>query len=99
MLVSKKFSHEFLLHRQFKVFRTVIAGVSHCQVSHDAGTGVPGPLAPKFLAGQITLFQPGRVHYPHHLLLAPPMFFTFRYHCNTYPLGFATEEIHSIGTR
>jgi hypothetical protein len=33
------------------------------------------------LADQLTLFQPGRADYPHLLLLAPPMFFTFRHHC------------------
>ena len=32
-----------------------------------------------FLAGQLTLFQPGRADYPHLLLLAPPMFFTFQH--------------------
>ena len=35
--------------------------------------------APQYLADQLTLFQPGRADYPHLLLLAPPMFFTFRH--------------------
>ena len=42
--------------------------------------GPGGPLAPQYLADQLTLFQPGRADYPHLLLLAPPMFFTFRHH-------------------
>ena len=33
----------------------------------------------KCLADQLTLFKPGRADYPHPLLLAPPMFFTFRH--------------------
>ena len=35
---------------------------------------------PPYLADQLTLFQPGRADNPHLLLLAPPMFFTFRHH-------------------
>ena len=38
----------------------------------DAGIG--GPLAPQYLADQLTLFQPGRADYPHLLLLAPQCF-------------------------
>ena len=34
-------------------------------------------------ADQLTLFKPGRTDYPHLLLLAPPMFFTFQHHCKT----------------
>ena len=42
-------------------------------------TGGPvGPLAPQYLADQLTLFKPGRADYPHLLLLAPSKFFTFR---------------------
>ena len=44
----------------------------------DAGTG--GPVAPQYLSGQLTLFEPGRADYPHLLLMAPPKFFNFRHH-------------------
>ena len=44
--------------------------------------GAGGPLAPQYLADQLTQFQPGRADYPHLSLLAPPMFFTFRHHCH-----------------
>ena len=37
-------------------------------------------LAPQYLADLLILFHPGRTEYPHLLLLAPPMFFTFRHH-------------------
>ena len=50
----------------------------------DAGTGggAGGPLAPpQYFADKLTLFEPGRADYPHLLLLALPMFFTFRHHC------------------
>ena len=48
----------------------------------DAGIGGPGgPLDPQYLPDQLTLFELGRADYPHLLLLAPPMFFTFRHHC------------------
>ena len=48
----------------------------------QGGRGAGGPLPPpQYLADQLTLFQPGRADYPHLLLLAPPMFFTFRHHC------------------
>ena len=42
--------------------------------------GQGGHWPPQYLADQLTLFQPGRADYPHLLLLAPPMFFTFRHH-------------------
>ena len=43
--------------------------------------GPGGPLAPpQYFADQLTLFKPGRADFPHLLLLAPPMFFTFRHH-------------------
>ena len=35
---------------------------------------------PQYLADQLTIFEPGRADYPHLLLLAPSMFFTFRHH-------------------
>ena len=41
----------------------------------DAGTG-----GPKYLAIQLTLFQPGWADYPYLLLLAPSKFFTLRHH-------------------
>ena len=34
----------------------------------------------QYLSDQLTLFEPGRADYPHLLLLAPQMFFTFRHH-------------------
>ena len=40
---------------------------------------------PQYLADQLTLFQTGRTDYPHLLLLAPPMFFTFRHHWVSSP--------------
>ena len=47
------------------------------------GLGRPGDHWPsQYLADQLSLFQPGRADYPHLLLLATPMFFTFRHHCN-----------------
>ena len=53
----------------------------------DVGTGGPGgPLAPQYFADRLTLFEPGRAEYPHLLLLAPPMFFTFRHHCTVIPV-------------
>ena len=36
--------------------------------------------SPQYFADQLTLFEAGRADYPHLLLLAPPMFFTFRHH-------------------
>ena len=45
------------------------------------GGGQGGPWPPQYFADQLTLFEPGRADYPHLLLLAPPMFFTFRQHC------------------
>ena len=53
----------------------------HCTQFSDAGTGgARGATGAQYLADQLTLFQPGRADYPHLLLLAPPMFFTFRHH-------------------
>ena len=43
--------------------------------------GPGGPWPPQYLADQLALFEPGSADYPHLLLLAPPMFFTFRHHC------------------
>ena len=39
-----------------------------------------GHWPPQYFSDQLTLFEPGRADYPHLLLLAPPMFFTFRHH-------------------
>ena len=36
---------------------------------------------PQYFANQLTLFETGRAECPPLLLLAPPMFFTFRHHC------------------
>ena len=47
-----------------------------CQKSHEILL---------ILADQSTLFKLARADYPHLLLLASPMFFTFRHHC-TYVL-------------
>ena len=44
---------------------------AHTVIS-DAGTGGGGPLAPQYFADQLTLFKPGRAHYPHLLLLSLP---------------------------
>ena len=49
--------------------------------------GPGGPLAPQYLADQLTLFQRGRANYPRLLLLAPPIFFTFRHHCKSMNLS------------
>ena len=44
---------------------------------------VPEPGGPpQYLADQLTLFQPWGADSTHPLLVAPPMFFTFRHHCN-----------------
>ena len=42
--------------------------------------GPGGHWPPQYFADQLTLFEPGRADYPHLLLLAPSMFFTFRHH-------------------
>ena len=42
--------------------------------------GQGGHWPPQYFADQLTLFEPGRADYPHLLLLAPSMFFTFRHH-------------------
>ena len=47
-------------------------------VPEPGGQGDHWP--PQYLADQLTLFKPGRADYPHPLLLAPPIFFTFRHH-------------------
>ena len=49
-----------------------------CRNRGDQG----GHRYPPYLADQLTLFQPGRAYYPHLLILATPMFFTFRHHWN-----------------
>ena len=51
-----------------------------CQWCRNRG-GQGGHWPPQYFADQLTLFEPGRADYPHLLLLAPPMFFTFRHHC------------------
>ena len=64
-LTANRLKHFLLIHRY-----------------SDAGTGgARGLLAPQYFADQLTPFQPGRADYPQLLLLAPPMFFTFRHHC------------------
>ena len=50
-----------------------------CRNQGGGARGATGP-PPQYLADKLTLFQPGRADYPHLLLLAPPMFFTFRHH-------------------
>ena len=56
---------------------------SHWLNSSDAGTGgARRATAPQYLADRLTLFQPWGAYSAHPLLLAPPMFFTFRYHCS-----------------
>ena len=42
------------------------------------GGGLGGLQPPQFLADQLTLSQPGGVHYPHPVLQAPPDFQTLR---------------------
>ena len=59
-------------------------------LNSGAGTGgargVTGP-PPQYLADQLTLFQPWGADSAHPLLVAPPMFFTFRHHCNVVVLS------------
>ena len=43
--------------------------------------GPGGPWPPQYLADRLTLFQPWGADSAHPLLVAPPMFFTFRHHC------------------
>ena len=43
--------------------------------------GQGGHWPPQYLADQLTLFQPWGADSAHPLLVAPPMFFTFRHHC------------------
>ena len=57
--------------------------------------GPGGPWPPQYLADQLTLFQSGRADYPHLILLAPPMFFTFRHHCFYNVLTRAEAAQHS----
>ena len=47
----------------------------------------------KYLVDQLTLFQPGRADHPHLLLLAPPMFFTFRQLCILIVLKLKTNLV------
>ena len=43
--------------------------------------GPGGPLPPtQYLADQLTLFQPGEGRFAPQLIMAPPIFFTFRHH-------------------
>ena len=44
------------------------------------GQGQEGQWPPQYMPDQLTLFEPGRADYPHLLLLAPLMFFTFGHH-------------------
>ena len=61
----------------------VLLCIQNCHLnSNSSHCGPGGPLAPQYLSDQLTLFEPGRANYPHLLLLAPPMFFTFRHHCD-----------------
>ena len=53
--------------------------VNYLQWCRNRG-GQGGHWPPQYLVDQLTLFQPGRGDFPHLLLLAPPMFFTFRHH-------------------
>ena len=58
----------------------LLISVWHLQWCRNRG-GQGGHWPPQYLADQLTLFEPGRADYPHLLLLAPSMFFTFRHHC------------------
>ena len=74
----------FYLHiftKEDKITLFLLATKSITVNFSDAGTGGPVALAPQYMPDQLTLFKPGRADYPHLLLLAPPMFFTFRHHC------------------
>ena len=44
------------------------------------GGGQGGHWPPQYFADQLTLFQPWGADSAHPLLVAPPMFFTFRHH-------------------
>ena len=49
------------------------------------GGGALGPVAPSIFGRSINpIFQPGEADSDHPLLLTPPIFFTFRHHCNKY---------------
>ena len=53
----------------------------HCIIQwcrNRGGQGATGP--PQYLADNLTLFQPWGADSAHSLLVAPPMFFTFRHH-------------------
>ena len=68
---------EYVLHFNYVKYLETI----HYSDAGPGGGGM-GATGPPYLADQLlTLFQPGRADYPYLLLLAPPMFFTFRHHC------------------
>ena len=69
---------EILREKNINLDRTIVMLSTFAPiVCSDAGTGGGG----QYFADQLTLFEPGRADYPQLLLLAPPMFFTFRHHC------------------
>ena len=68
--------HNYLLDSQMLECNALCSPLQWCR--NRGGQG--GHWPPQYLADQLTLFQPGRADYPHLMLLAPPMFFTFRHH-------------------
>jgi hypothetical protein len=52
----------------------------HSGRSHAGGVG--GLKPPQFSADQLTLSRPGGTHYPHPVLVAPPVFQTLRRPCH-----------------
>ena len=75
--------HEKVTNSQFGKFTKKLFS-THPKDKQTVCSGATAP--PPYFADQLTLFELGRADYPHLLLLAPPMFFTFRHHWHTYQI-------------
>ena len=58
--------------------------------------GPGGPLAPPIFGSSVNPIPPGEGRLPHLLLLAPPMFFTFRHHWGVIPFPETFAVSHYI---
>ena len=81
--IHAKMCASWVLHKQLKSGRNsvqwCVLGAYVIKWCRNRG-GQGGHWPPQYFADQLTLFEPGRADFPHLLLLAPPMFFTFRHH-------------------
>ena len=79
----------FILIQQFWFLLSIPEKAQNLLQCCRNGGGPGGPLGPPPIFGRsvnLTQFQPGRADYPHLLPLAPPMFFTFRYHWGAFTI-------------